>query len=274
MAEVEAKCPSGLHVTVRGLKGQELDTFANEQHAKKANIALEVASACTRKVLDAGPYTLQPDGSLPWGSLLVGDLTYLNLMVRQASFEGTRDEKFTFRVRCPDKSCDHSESPIQWELDLQNDLPVQRWTDADRAKYQEGGGTYFIKVNLLGYSDDPDFHKIEDGPYLIEHKLMCAKDQKRTRAKNIDPAHQATQALMRRIVKIQREGSEEPIDRNDILPWLGELDLVDIDTIVEAMDANDCGVDTTIPVECPQCGEEWEVELPFDRFWKRRKARS
>jgi hypothetical protein len=51
---------------------------------------------------------------------------------------------------------------------------------------------------------------------------------------------------------------------------------------VEAADRVDCGVDTTIEVECPECREVQDVDLPFDSAFflpgkertARRKARS
>ncbi|SDY40876.1 hypothetical protein SAMN05444383_1851, partial [Myxococcus xanthus] len=39
----------------------------------------------------------------------------------------------------------------------------------------------------------------------------------------------------------------------------------DADFLVDEFDAVDCGVDTTLEVECAQCFMRQEVELPFDR---------
>ena len=277
MAEVEALCPSGLKVIVRGLKGIELDTFANKQKAKKQNVGLQIAAACTRKVIDPGPYTLQADESLVWGDVLIGDLTYLTLMIRHASFQGSRDEKFSFKTKCPDEDCYHHENGLEWELDLKEDMPVKRWSKKDREKF-ETGAKYFTELQLMGYTGDPEFDRVKDGKYIIEHKLLCGRDQKKkNRSRQMDQEHQATQSLMQRIVSITTttpEGKQVEIERNDMRDWLGELDIMDIESIVESMDEVDCGVDTSIVIECPRCDEEWDVELPFADFWKRKKARS
>ena len=57
---------------------------------------------------------------------------------------------------------------------------------------------------------------------------------------------------------------------------------VDLTKLPVRPDRVDCGVDTTIEVECPECREAQDVDLPFDSAFflpgkertARRKARS
>lgn len=64
--------------------------------------------------------------------------------------------------------------------------------------------------------------------------------------------------------------------------FLEELPMRDADFLVDEFDRVNCGVDTTIEIECPECFSTQEVDLPFDRAFflpgrdrtARRKARS
>ena len=64
--------------------------------------------------------------------------------------------------------------------------------------------------------------------------------------------------------------------------FLEDLSMRDADFLVDEFDRVDCGVDTTIEIECPECLQTQEVELPFDRGFflpgrertARRRARS
>ena len=50
---------------------------------------------------------------------------------------------------------------------------------------------------------------------------------------------------------------------------------LDADFLVDEFDRVDCGVDTTIEVECPECFAVQEVELPFEKtFFMPGKART
>ena len=72
------------------------------------------------------------------------------------------------------------------------------------------------------------------------------------------------------------------VDSKDKRQFIEDLTLRDADFLVDEFDRVDCGVDTTIEVECPECRETQEVELPFDSAFflpgkertARRKARS
>ena len=61
-----------------------------------------------------------------------------------------------------------------------------------------------------------------------------------------------------------REVSEVLIER--INTWfIEELTMRDADFLVDEFDRVDCGVDTAIEIECPDCYGLQEIELPFDQ---------
>jgi hypothetical protein len=58
---------------------------------------------------------------------------------------------------------------------------------------------------------------------------------------------------------IEIEGVSESQKRR----FLEELDVADAEHLRTAFDEVDCGVETTIDVECPECLAVQSVELPF-----------
>ena len=67
----------------------------------------------------------------------------------------------------------------------------------------------------------------------------------------------------------------DPAYRRAIRLFVEDLSLRDADFLVDEFDRVDCGVDTAIEVECPECFTVQEVELPFDRgFFLPGKART
>jgi hypothetical protein len=57
----------------------------------------------------------------------------------------------------------------------------------------------------------------------------------------------------------------EPRQQRDKRRFLEDLSMRDADFLVDEFDRVDCGVDTTIEIECPECFATQEVELPFGR---------
>lgn len=67
----------------------------------------------------------------------------------------------------------------------------------------------------------------------------------------------------------------DPAYRRAVRLFLEDLSMRDADFLVDEFDRVDCGVDTAIEVECPECFTLQEVELPFDRgFFLPGKART
>ena len=67
----------------------------------------------------------------------------------------------------------------------------------------------------------------------------------------------------------------EGVSPKDKRRFLEDLSMRDADFLVDEFDRVDCGVDTALEVECPECFTLQEVELPFDRgFFLPGKART
>jgi hypothetical protein len=65
-------------------------------------------------------------------------------------------------------------------------------------------------------------------------------------------------ALKSRVVDV------DGVERSKLGEYLSDLSMGDVQTIIDAMDEHDGGVETEFDVYCPSCSNEWEVEIPLD----------
>ena len=67
----------------------------------------------------------------------------------------------------------------------------------------------------------------------------------------------------------------EGIQDKDKLRFFEDLSMRDADFLLDEFDRVDCGVETSIEVECPECYAKQSVQLPFDQsFFLPGKART
>ena len=108
------------------------------------------------------------------------------------------------------------------------------------------------------------------------HRVRPRQHVRPIRAQRAAPDRLLSAVLAYRVLDIAG------VDPKDKRAFLEDLTLRDADFLVDEFDRVDCGVDTTIEIECPECFQTQEVELPFDKGFflpgkdrtARRKARS
>ena len=103
-------------------------------------------------------------------------------------------------------------------------------------------------------------------------RLLTGEDERKLPALRRRAGEQLLSAML-----AFRVSEVEGVAPRDKKAFLEDLTLRDADFLVDEFDRVDCGVDTTIEVECPECFSVQEVELPFDRTFfmpgKERTAR-
>ncbi len=230
----DIKCPSGLRLSVRGLKGKELKILEDKQLQRSGVFVDKLFNACVQEVLDGGPYDTAPGAAIAWDNVLIGDRYAVLLAIRAETF----GQDYNFSIQC--KHCDEK---IQWNLRL-DELPVQELSPEDAA----------------AFSKNEPMIAVVDGK-TIKFKLGTGKDEKAAaQHKKIDNA--IVTMLARKIVEI--EGVQSGLVR----AYLEELDLAPLLRIQKELQRRDCGTETTISIACPECEGEFEVELPLGRsFW-------
>jgi hypothetical protein len=86
--------------------------------------------------------------------------------------------------------------------------------------------------------------------------LTGADEQKLARGRKGSPSAFSS-VLAYRIVQI------EGVEARDQRRFIEDLALRDADALLDEFDRVDCGVETTIEIECPHCYARQSIELPF-----------
>ena len=245
MAEL-ITCPSGLSGTLRGMKVREEKILVDRKLAKSGGQLDELLGACWEDTVDPGPYVFE--GPRPdWGAVLQGDRFYALLRLRGLTY----GPAYEFAVTCREPRC---RARIGWELDLR-ELPARILSEESR--------TLFVAGNRF-----PAL--LPDAGKKVFFKLMTGADERRLpalRKKAGDRMLAATLAY--RLLEI------EGVAPKDKARFLDDLTLADARYLGEAFQDVDCGVETSIDVECQDCFAVQTVDLPFDSdFFLPTKGRS
>jgi hypothetical protein len=245
------RCPSGLTANIRSMKVREERVLADRKLAKSGGQLDELLRACSGAPTDPGPYVFR-EKSIEWGAALQGDRFFALLMIRALTY----GPQYAFGV-----SCRNCRMRIDWEVDLTK-LPVRPLSPESRAAFIAGN-----RFETM----------LPDAANRVGFKLLTGDDERKLPAlQRAAPDRLLSAVLAYRVLDI------EGVESKDKRAFLEDLTLRDADFLVDEFDRVDCGVDTTIEVECPECREVQDVELPFDSAFflpgkertARRKARS
>jgi hypothetical protein len=229
-------CPSGLSGRIRGLRTREERILADRRLAKSGGQLDEILAACWEETLEQGPYTFGT-GPTDWSKVLQGDRFYALLAIRIASYGPTYD----FDVSCSNRECRAS---IPWTLDLRT-LPVRTLSDEGRAAFVSG--RHFEVV-------------LPRAGRRVTFRLLTGADERRMAAQRRTAGERPLS-----IVLGMRIESIEGVDARDKAAFIDELEMEDVTFLLGEFDRVDCGVETEISVECPECYGITRVELPFEK---------
>lgn len=232
-------CPSGLSGEIRGLKVKGLNLLADRRLAKSGKQLERILASCWEKTLDSGPYTFGEQG-LDWSQVLQGDRFYALLRMRILSLGAD----YAFSVVCQNEGC---RERIAWEVML-DDLPVQPLTEESRARFRDGN-RFEAWLPCAGVR--------------VWFRLLVGADEQRfARVRQASPDRLWSAKLALHIVEI------EGIPARDMHRFIEDLELADAEFLRREFERVDCGVETTIEIECPACMTPQDVDLPFDhRFF-------
>ena len=225
-------CASGLSGRVRGMKVKEERVLADKQLAKQGGQVDALLSACWEDTLDPGPYALD-DGRLDWSQVLQGDRFYALLQIRIATY----GPLYEFSVPC--QSC---RARVDWQLDL-SDLPVRELPDVSRAAFAAGNR---FETRMPGAGKKVGFRL-----------LVGADERKLPQLKRQAPERLFSTLLVHRVTDV------EGVENKDKRAFLEDLSMRDATFLMGEFERVDGGVETSIDIECPECGAEQGIELPF-----------
>jgi hypothetical protein len=242
-------CPSGLAGEIRGLTGREGKLLADRSLARSGATVDRILQSCWLKTTDPGVYDLADGASLDWSRVLVGDRFYALVQIRRQSF----GDEYAFSVQCASAAC---RQRFEWELNLA-DMPVRLLSDDAKAAFRAGNRfeTRFPR-----------------GGRKVWFRLLMGADE--TRAATLRRQGRDNlllEAVALRIVEI------ENVAERDRRKFLDDVELADLTALLDACEEADCGIETSIEVECPACQGVQDVDLPFERgflFPRSRRART
>ncbi|MCA9558905.1 MAG: hypothetical protein KC583_10115, partial [Myxococcales bacterium] len=196
----------------------------------------ELLAACWEETLDAGPYDFG-EKAVDRGRVLQGDRFFALLQVRALTY----GPAYAFAVACQNDAC---RSRIEWELDL-NELPVRARSEESRAAFLNGNRFETV---------------LPDAGKRVWFRLLTGADERKIPQLRRGAGDRLLSAMLAfRVVEVE---GVEPRERRR---FIEDLTMRDADFLVDEFDRVDCGVDTTIEIECPECFAAQEVDLPFDR---------
>jgi len=239
-------CPSGLSGRLRGMKVREERILVDRKLARSGRQLDELLAACWEETQDPGPYSFE--GPRPdWSAVLQGDRFYTLLQLRAITYGA----EYTFVVTCREARC---RARIEWGFDL-NELRVQPLSVESRALFVAGNRF----TAFLG-----------DAQKKVTFRLLTGADERRLPSVKRQAGDRMLSAtLAYRLVEV------EGVAPKDKMKFVEELSLADARALGEEFQRVDCGVDTAIHIECPECFATQLVELPFDgEFFLPTKPRS
>ncbi|MEE8573053.1 MAG: hypothetical protein V3T20_07300, partial [Gemmatimonadota bacterium] len=145
---LEIRLPSGLTGIIRKVKVKEENHLADRKLYRRGLVTDRILGACWLETRDPGPYQFQTD-RVDWGAVLQGDRSRALLLLSAFTY----GPEYPFRVKC--EECD---DPINWEINLLEDLEVREMSEEVRAAFVEGNkfkgelpdGTGFAFCMLIG----------------------------------------------------------------------------------------------------------------------------
>jgi len=247
MAEI-ITCPTGLIGRIRGMKVREERILSDRKLAKSGGQVDELLAACWEETVDAGPYDFG-EKDIDWGQVLQGDRFYALLRVRALTYGA----EYAFAVSCQSEAC---RARIEWELDL-GELPCRELSEESRAAFADGNRFETV---------------LPDAGKRVWFRLLTGADERKLPQLRRSAGDRLLSAMLAfRVVEVE---GVEPRERRR---FIEDLTMRDADFLVDEFDRVDCGVDTTIEIECPHCFATQEIDLPFDRSFfmpgKERTAR-
>ncbi len=249
----EITCPSGLIGRIRGMKVREERILADRKLARSGGQVDRLLSACWEETVDPAIYAFG-DKKIDWGQVLQGDRFFALLLIRALTY----GPEYAFSVNCQNPTC---RARIDWELDLR-ELPVRELSDESREVFLNGNRFQTV----LPDSGKRVWFGLVTG--AIERKLPQVRKSAGERV--------LSSVLAMRVQEI------EGVESREKRKFIEDLTMRDADFLMDEFDRVDCGVDTNIEIECPECFSVQEVELPFEKSFfmpgkervKRRRGRS
>lgn len=236
------EAPSGLVVEMRKMRGAEVVALAERADDAGAGKFGAIVGPCWVRTVDPGPYSfvLEGDAKPPFDRMLTGDMLAAFVFLRRISMPD--GNHYDFEVRC--ERCGKG---YGWRVRLDEHLRTQPLPAASVERLRRGEA---METHVDGRA--VRFHLQTIGHETLVEKML--RKQKRQVATIVD-------LLAARIVSVEglKPGEAARWD------WVSDLAIDDLYGLRDAMDEQDCGLDTLLRTACEarDCRWEQDVVLPL-----------
>jgi hypothetical protein len=272
---MEITTPSGLEGEIRHLSIGDGRHLTSLRASKSNKIPDYILSSCWTETADEGMYKFS-SGKPNFGLVIAGDRDYSLMQIRIATF----GPEYSFKIQCKSAMCNER---FEWSIDLAS-LPVKPLKKKDRETFANGNRF----EEMLPGTNKKIWFMLATGNDLLnaaaQRKQQKHKDRnKRLKASlnNDDEQNLILESIVMRTLDIEGISLDEknPVKKKKLIRAYLEspdLSLCIAPKILDLFDSHDCGVETTIEVECPHCERKQDVNVPFDEdfFFPRKQSPS
>lgn len=242
MAILTCKCPSGLVIDVRELKGREI-----RKMKEVVNPMLAIVEGCTEKVVDPGPYVLE-GGKLDWMKVLAGDIATALVKIAVAGFGAKRIVQF----ECQLQEC-RKANPKPTSIDL----------DLDKLEIRE-----FSKEALRTFTNGNEFTATIDGATITYCLPTGAIVDAAVRRGEDAHEWQVLADVISEIELPKKGGKQDKVDEvkkfnSDKLDWIDNLNAENLKMLTDELNKHDCGPSSMIEAQCKWCYRTRSHLFPF-----------
>lgn len=247
----EITLPSGLRGRMRAISAKEARVLFDAEKFKKNEVEDELLHAAWEETLDPGPYKFS-GGKLDLDKILVGDHVVAMVCLRNETYP---DDLHVMSIRCANPMC---KKLFQWELDVGELLKEKvRPLAKDDVAVLAAGNQF---QGLVPRTSIPfTFRLVTCGDaksYADYQKSKKTKGNKRLQ----DQSSELINPILPFIVNIGGK-----TQRADIFDALESLPMPSLRALRPMIDSHNCGLDTTIDVECDGCKRRSAIDIPFDQ---------
>lgn len=219
----DGKLPGG-EVQIRPLTTREEKLLLPGSGRPRDDVMYDVLSRCITK---------PKRGDFPLDDYLVGDMLWLFLMLRSATYGSA----YTF-----EPSCKFCSAPIQVEVQLPEELTVYTLEEG----FEE---PFHVQLPKCGNTVGLRLFRVRD------EKEVAMRGRTRKTTDGTDPTHSY------RVAKHITDVDGETKEIRDLEKFVDGLHLLDLEAIRDKIIESDAGVDLEMDRECPSCGRVCEVFL-------------
>lgn len=252
------ECPSGLSVSCREFKVRDENLLSDKKARRKGTAITDLIQSVVTEVHEFGPYSPEPDGTFDWAKALTGDRTVLLLKNRIETW----GHEYLIHQPCANLLC---REPTTTEIDLR-ELPIKELPEASMEHVRSG-----LKKPLQ--------IKLPKSGAVVAFRLLRGLDDKKTQKLQKQKSDKVSSALIQYrtlwIKEPDSSGQLVEVPPPKIPAWIEDMSGRDSSYLRAAYEEFDCGVNTSVQFECPECDHMWrdDVRLAEDFLFPKFRGR-